>query len=322
MCLLFLWSVTKRKHALSWSVWGAEIAETRTRDWLDTALMTDVWSTIWACTHKHTCTHSHRDSWGPYEQLWTVPEPQLEGGDGERERRMACGVVFCLLSVRAVPSVKKKEGRPHQGCLSRRKDSSTNPFCKLQNKPSHSCRLAQRCTVLWAGRHVWKESLYQSKKRESRTVWDMTASHIHTHQTTLRLCENWCGQCKKSNKHECRGSETSDGRLEVNFLPVNWEQSGGCTSYSGPPVSTVSPPCLWTYQLASSRAENIHKRPLGSVSHSYPAGTRERKFILTASCYNQRVKHCVKVALLIQKQDQSLREKPTEVVWMTAPAAL
>lgn len=37
-----------------------------------------------------------------------MPEPQLEGGDGERERRMACGVVFCLLSVRAVPSVKKK----------------------------------------------------------------------------------------------------------------------------------------------------------------------------------------------------------------------
>lgn len=42
-------------------------------------------------------------------QLWTVREPQLERGDTERERWMACSVVFCLLSVRDLPSVKGGE---------------------------------------------------------------------------------------------------------------------------------------------------------------------------------------------------------------------
>lgn len=96
--------------------------------WIDSLLCLTRSTIAHSLSHADMHAHSHRDLWGPHVQLWTVCEPQL-GGETLRERWMACSVVFCLLSVRALPSVKRRAHTSVSAtCLSHRKIPQTTPL--------------------------------------------------------------------------------------------------------------------------------------------------------------------------------------------------
>lgn len=147
--------------------------------------------------HTHMNTHSHRDLWGPYVQLWTVCEPQLERGDTERERWMACSVVFCLPSVRDLPSVKGETTPVSARFVCHIERFFNQPLCKLYNTLRHSCRfspLTQWCTILFFSclkKGYWRVCLYsgwienQLRKWKSE-IWSHMLPSL-THPTALRL---------------------------------------------------------------------------------------------------------------------------------------
>lgn len=95
----------------------------------------------------------------------------------------------------------------------------------------------------------------KKKKVKQSEAWSHTYfSHWHTPQ--LWDCEKQMvttAQISATKRvQRVRDKWWSAGNWNK-LLPVNWVQSDGCTSYSGPPISTVFPPCLRIYQLASFR---------------------------------------------------------------------
>lgn len=103
--------------------------------------------------------------------------------------------------------------------------------------------------------------------------------------------------------------------MKSSHLPANWAQSDECTSYWDPPVSTVFPPCLRVYQLASFRQvtkglllfEVDEFRPLprrnwGHGVHYCSVLFSRRWFLNNKKKKNQCVKQRVKVPLRTQNK--------------------
>lgn len=82
---------------------------------------------------------------------------------------MACGVVFCLLSVRAVPSVKRGGDHTRAVCHVE-KDSSTSPSVNFSTSRGTAADWHSDALCSGLADTSERESLYQSKKKESRTV--------------------------------------------------------------------------------------------------------------------------------------------------------
>lgn len=203
--------------------------------------------------------HSHRDLWGPHVQLWTVCEPQL-GGETLRERWMACSVVFCLLSVRALPSVKRRAAPASVQLVCHIERFLKQPLCKLCN----SCRL-QTEDALYFGEHIFESRISFIGQTGCAHSWSIGTQKLIKKNPqnktllltypTLKCCKLDTAMPATNIKQACKSQTEAiaNNKIKSALLPANWAQSDECTSYWDLPVSTVFPPCLRAYQLASFR---------------------------------------------------------------------
>lgn len=120
--------------------------------------------------------------------------------------------------------------------------------------------------------HLWRKRPHQRQ-----CDWFVTHTHTPTHTHSLRsssvctspnhsmLCQltkRFTGKPQKATMWQCKPIHLFSliKLVKSENLPASWEQSDGCTSYWGPPVSKVFPPCLRIYQLASFVQEEANKR--------------------------------------------------------------